>query len=235
MKHKKDLFKTPKPLEYKEHYRPGLGTENVAPFLRSMVQMLRPNRVLEIGAGCGSFTRHYTNSKINKISLTDLDRKNYRNLKIKFKNFKNVKILDQTIYKITKKFDAILYLHVLEHIKKDVSELKEAEKKLNKNGYLVIMVPAHQKLYSNFDKAIGHFRRYERKFFKKKLNNLSRVRLMSLDSSGYILYYLNKFFFSKETYSSNFKIFIWDKIFTPISVIFDLLTLYFLEDLSKAS
>ena len=51
MKHKKDLFKTPKPLEYKEHYRPGLGTENVAPFLRSMVQMLRPNRVLEIGAG----------------------------------------------------------------------------------------------------------------------------------------------------------------------------------------
>ena len=88
------------------------------------------------------------------------------------------------------------------------------------------MVPAHQKLYSNFDKAIGHFRRYERKFFKKKLNNLSRVRLMSLDSSGYILYYLNKFFFSKETYPSNFKIFIWDKIFTPISVIFDFITNY---------
>ena len=28
-----------------------MGTENVAPFLRSMVQMLRPTRVLEIGAG----------------------------------------------------------------------------------------------------------------------------------------------------------------------------------------
>ena len=182
--------------------------------------------ILEIGAGCGSFTRHYTSSKINKITLTDLDKKNYRNLKIKFKNFKHVKILDQTIYKITKKFDTILYLHVLEHIKKDVSELKEVEKKLNKNGYLVIMVPAHQKLYGNFDKAVGHFRRYERKFFKKKLNNLSRVRLMSLDSSGYILYYLNRFFFSNETFPSNFKIFIWDKIFTPISVIFDFITNY---------
>ena len=44
-------FLEPRPLEYSEHYRPGFGTENVAPFLRSIVQMLRPNRVLEIGAG----------------------------------------------------------------------------------------------------------------------------------------------------------------------------------------
>lgn len=45
------LIKTPRPLEYPELYRPGMGTENVAPFLRAMVQMLRPNRILEIGAG----------------------------------------------------------------------------------------------------------------------------------------------------------------------------------------
>ena len=44
-------FTEPRPLEYIEHYRPGLGTESVGPFLRAMVQMLRPNRVLEIGAG----------------------------------------------------------------------------------------------------------------------------------------------------------------------------------------
>ena len=44
-------FKNPKPLEYIEHFRPGMGTEVVAPFLRSMVQILRPSRILEIGAG----------------------------------------------------------------------------------------------------------------------------------------------------------------------------------------
>ena len=44
-------FMKPKQLEYPEHFRPGMGTEVVAPFLRSMVQMLRPNRILEIGAG----------------------------------------------------------------------------------------------------------------------------------------------------------------------------------------
>ena len=29
------------------------------------------------------------------------------------------------------------------------------------------MVPAHQKIYSNLDKEVGHFRRYEADFFKQ--------------------------------------------------------------------
>ena len=44
-------FSKPRPLEYPEHFRAGMGTENVAPFLRSMVQLTRPSRILEIGAG----------------------------------------------------------------------------------------------------------------------------------------------------------------------------------------
>jgi len=38
-------------MEHKEHYRKGMGTENVGPFLRTLVQMTRPQRILEIGAG----------------------------------------------------------------------------------------------------------------------------------------------------------------------------------------
>jgi hypothetical protein len=44
-------FTAPRPLEYPEHYRPGMGTENVGPFLRSIAQMTRPSRMLEVGAG----------------------------------------------------------------------------------------------------------------------------------------------------------------------------------------
>jgi len=38
-------------MEHKEHYRKGMGTENVGPLLRTLVQMARPQRILEIGAG----------------------------------------------------------------------------------------------------------------------------------------------------------------------------------------
>ena len=80
--------------------------------------------------------------------------------------------------------------------------------------------------YGNLDKAVGHFRRYEKEFFKKDLLDLELLNLKHLDSIGYVLYYLNKIFFSKETFPSNFKIFLWDKFFTPLTVIVDFIINY---------
>ena len=181
--------------------------------------------ILEVGAGCGSFTRNYINNKINNLILTDLDKNNVKKLKKKFKQNSKIKIYNKKI-EGGKKFDTILYLHVLEHIKNDKQEIKFAIKKLKKNGTLIIMVPAHQKIYSNLDKAVGHFRRYEISFFKKNFKSLRTINLRFLDSMGYLLYYLNKIFFKEEVYPSNFKIFIWDKIFTPITMLFDFLFRY---------
>ena len=105
--------------------------------------------VLEVGAGCGSFTRNYFNKKIKSLILTETDKKNIKGLKHRFKHNLKIKITNKKLDKIKKKFDTIIYLHVLEHIKNDKNEIKLAIKKLKKNGILIIMVPAHQKIYSN--------------------------------------------------------------------------------------
>ena len=182
--------------------------------------------ILEVGAGCGSFTKNYLNDNINTITLTELDNKNILDLKKKFKKNSKIRIEKKNINLIKKKFDVIVYFHVLEHIKNDKSEIKEASKRLNKNGFLIIMVPAHQKIYSNLDQAVGHFRRYEANFFKKNFGPLRQLNIKFLDSMGYFLYYLNKNFFKKEIYPSKLKIFIWDKLFTPITIIVDFLLRY---------
>ena len=192
----------------------------------SFVKKYIKGDILEIGAGCGSFTRNYIKTDLKNITLTELDKKNIQDLNQKFKNLKNVKVLNTTINKINNKYDTILYLHVLEHIKNDQDEIREAAKRLKKGGHLLIMVPAHQKIYSNLDHAVGHYRRYDRKFFKEKLTNLKRVKLFSLDIIGYLLYFLNKSFFKNEVFPSRFKIFIWDKICTPLTAIIDRLTNY---------
>jgi len=88
------------------------------------------------------------------------------------------------------------------------------------------MVPAHQKIYSNLDKAVGHFRRYEIDFFKKNFESLEQIDIKFLDTLGFFLYYLNKFTFKNEVFPSKFKIFIWDKIFTPITILVDFLFRY---------
>ena len=101
-----------------------------------------------------------------------------------------------------------------------------AKKKLNNGGHLIIMVPAHQKIYGNLDKAVGHFRRYEENFFKRDLLDLKLIDFKYLDTLGYFLYYLNKVFYKNETYPSDLKIFLWDKIFTPITIFVDFITRY---------
>ncbi|MDC1212419.1 class I SAM-dependent methyltransferase [Pelagibacteraceae bacterium] len=181
--------------------------------------------VLEVGAGIGSFTNNYKNMP-NQITLSEVDQQNLLIIKDRFKNT-NFIYTSEITKNIEKKFDSIMYLNVLEHIKDDNKEILEAFEKLNDNGYLIILVPAHNKLYSKFDKAIGHFRRYEMDFFEKIEINKSRlIKLCYLDSTGYFLYYLNKIFFKEEVYPSKLKIFIWDKFFTPITYFLDKILFY---------
>ena len=54
------------------------------------------------------------------------------------------------------------------------------QKKIKKRRIFNYNGVAHPKIYSNLDKAVGHYRRYE-KVFKKNLHNLSRQRLLFLD------------------------------------------------------
>lgn len=181
--------------------------------------------ILEVGAGIGSFTKEYIDQYDN-VHLTDLDNYNFTELKKKFIS-KKAHIFNQKIQKINFTYNTIVYLNVLEHIDKDVEEIEIASSKLNLGGTLVILVPAHQNLYSKFDKAVGHCKRYDIKFFKNlNKKNLKIKKLIYLDFLGYLLYFLNKIFFKEEEYPSKTKIQIWDKIFIPITVILDFLTLY---------
>lgn len=189
-------------------------------YIYFLVRKYLKNGLLEVGAGIGSFTKNYKNNFTN-ISLTELDKKNIKKLKKRFKNSK-IKILSKFTSEIGKKFNTILYMNVLEHIKNDKKEINISLSKLNKKGYLVILVPAHNELYTKFDKEIGHFRRYKINFFKKlKLKNSKIIKLQYLDCLGYFLYYLNKMFYKDEVYPSESKIFIWDKFFTPLTFFLD--------------
>ena len=181
---------------------------------------------LEGGAGIGSFTKNYSN-KFNNVTLTELDENNLIQLRKKFNNHKNIKILNDFTKNINGNFNTIIYLNVLEHIEKDVEEINEALNKINSGGHLILLVPAGNKLYGKFDKAVGHFRRYELDFFKNnKFENGNVIDLYRLDCLGYFLYFVNQLIFKNETYPSKLKIFIWDKFFTPLTIIFDRLTNY---------
>ena len=79
-------------------------------------------------------------------------------------NVDNKRIINGTIKTVLdKRFDTIIYIDVLEHIKESQKEIALAKQCLKPNGHLIILVPAYNFLFNTFDKKIGHYRRYDKK------------------------------------------------------------------------
>jgi len=64
---------------------------------------------------------------------------------------------------------AIGAFDVLEHIEKPEVLLSEIYRVLKPGGLLLVSVPAHQWLFSDFDKSIGHFRRYSKRVLSQSI------------------------------------------------------------------
>ena len=115
-----------------------------------------------------------------------------------------------------------MYMDVLEHIKTDKKEIKKAINLLNPGGYLIIFVPAFQILYSNFDRDIGHVRRY-RKFFFFNLAKKYKIKLIELkyfDSIGFIFAIINRLVGTNNQNNVGLGIKIWNN-FIFLSKFFD--------------
>jgi len=126
--------------------------------------------------------------------MIDLAQKRKKIKKIDNKSLEIVKMGTKDLNKIKQKFDVILILDVLEHIKNDWEVLLGLKKILKKRGILIITVPAHPTLYGERDKEMGHFRRYSKKMLKRLIQNtgykLKKMRYWNL--LGFIVYYYNE-------------------------------------------
>lgn len=85
-------------------------------------------------------------------------------------------------------FDAALYIDVLEHLDDDADEVARAAACLRPGGHLLALSPGHPSLYSAFDKAIGHVRRYTLKGLEQLVGrHCTVIAAMHLDSVGALL------------------------------------------------
>lgn len=116
--------------------------------VRYLIKKYKPytRNVLDIGCGTGYFFDEYNGIGIEPCGIFERD--NILNCKIE-----NVKIKD--------KFDTIICLDVLEHLKDDTVIKKFIENNLVDNGLAIITVPAHKKLFNHHDEINNHYRRYE--------------------------------------------------------------------------
>jgi SAM-dependent methyltransferase len=171
---------------------------------RWILELFEPylgTRIVEVGAGTGSFSELILTRPVETLSLVEPSREMYRLL------VENVRALQTTARIETynavfgdvaeriganERPDSIIYVNVLEHIADDEAELRAIHRTLAERGRVFIFVPALRWLYGSLDREIGHHRRYTRPELLEKCRGAGFRVLKStfFDSTGVLPWWI---------------------------------------------
>jgi SAM-dependent methyltransferase len=141
----------------------------ISGLVQRMVQRFQPGyRVLEVGCGTGNTLRALeetcTEGTVIGMDLFG-EGLHYARRRVSC----DLVLGDLHVPPFSTQFDVIGLFDVLEHISDDVSVLSDLHAMLKPGGFLILTVPAHMSLWSYFDEASHHRRRYEYAELKEKL------------------------------------------------------------------
>ena len=141
-------------------------------FNRWMYDTVKPfcsGKILEIGSGIGNISACFLADN-QPITLSDMDKGYVLQLQEKFGGFQNLEgvyhldfsdpQLKEKYPELLGQFDTVFALNVLEHVADENQAMQNAFQLLKKGGKVVILVPAFQALYNQFDVQLEHHRRY---------------------------------------------------------------------------
>lgn len=198
-------------------------------YVRGQVIPYLGKRVLEVGAGLGETSRNLCDGDQTEWRLLEPDAEmcGHMRQQIQEQTLPACCVVQQGILAdmaADEKFDSILYMDVLEHIEHDAAEVELAARHLQPGGHLVVLCPAHQFLYTAFDKSIGHFRRYNKQMMKQlTIPALQVQRIRYLDSVGLTASLANKLLL-KQSLPTPRQIAVWDRLMVPVSRVMDVVT-----------
>lgn len=144
----------------------------IAPYLHG--------NILEVGSGLGTYSgRLLRQFPEAKVVLSDIDTAYVQALEQRFGGDSRVSAVrldltaKQDFAAISHPVQSAFSLNVMEHIEDDVLAFNNMYDLLEPGGAYVTLTPAHQWLYNCIDRAIDHFRRYNRKVMREKIAKTS--------------------------------------------------------------
>lgn len=133
-------------------------------YRRYQLDLISPhcgNTVLEVGAGLGEFAAGWTG--LDRLVVTDADPGAVELLAERFADRPEVEARQLALgdeLSLDKPVDSVVAINVLEHIEDDAGALRSLAELVVPGGTIVLWVPGYQQLYGEFDRRVGHVRRY---------------------------------------------------------------------------
>ena len=138
------------------------GATNYAEWIVAMAGPHLGAEILEVGAGHGTLTGGL--ARYGRVTATDLSPRCVDALRTRYAGSPQVDVLEGDVDTVTagRTYDSAVLVNVLEHIPDDRAALRSLWAALRPGGTVILYVPAFEALYGNFDRMVGHYRRYRR-------------------------------------------------------------------------
>jgi SAM-dependent methyltransferase len=154
-------------------------------------------RVLEVGCGLGNLARLLADREL--YIGTDVSENSVTHVRELYRSQPQVRafVADVTGPEFGRLarfgLDTVVSLNVFEHVGDDLLALRNACQVLQPGGTVILVVPAHQRLYGTMDRAIGHYRRYDKRTMELKLAGagLTPVLQKYINALGALGWFLN--------------------------------------------
>jgi hypothetical protein len=178
-----------------------------------------PPEIIEFGAGTGALAEIWKSEFGLAPTCIEIDPELTKILQSKgFKTYVNVQSIQGDI-------QFIYTSNVLEHIEDDLSALRVIREKMKYGGKIAIYVPALPLLFSDHDRAVGHFRRYKKRELVHKVESAGYEiqKCFYNDSLGVLVSLSVRLFGYKNKLGqgSRKSLFVYDKMVYPVSKILD--------------
>ena len=144
-----------------ENHLGGVDARRYRDYQLSLIGPHLGESVLEVGSGLGDVSAMLTGAR--RLIVSDTDPACLDALRTRFAGDPRVDVLELDLdaeVALGEQVDSVLAMNVLEHIEDDVAALRALGRLLVPTGAVVLWVPAYPALYGDFDRMVGHYRRY---------------------------------------------------------------------------
>lgn len=133
---------------------------------RWLTDLVRPylgEDAIEVGSGLGDYAQTWLDTGLERLTVSDADQSRGSLLRSRFDGDARVTVRDLDVFHPYQgEHSAMVALNVLEHIEDDAGALRAAHQLVRPGGAVVMFVPAFNGAMSQFDRAVGHYRRYRK-------------------------------------------------------------------------
>ena len=196
--------------------------DNWKSYVKAQIAIYLTGDVLEVGAGIGATTAALHDGTARRWVCLEPDAALASRLEVRILGSRAAPTTEVIVGSLSTFaeqacFDCILYIDVLEHIEDDRGQIELAAQLVRPGGHIIVLSPAHQWLFSEFDKSIGHLRRYKKTTLRCLMPaGWIETKMTYLDSIGVFLS-LGNVIALRQAMPTRSQLVIWDRLCIPLS------------------